>query len=163
MSVPSGSILSPSLHVQSGNTPLLRAAQEGHAEVARFLLGNGSSVKEQDNVGWPKGILHSCDHLMLFPRELPCTGYILCLQMCHSQMFCNKPWLSKYFVLHSTYTSSVSCVTIHYCTLPSGWLDFHSACCSIWPWGPSARVVWYLWGRLPAQEEGEGYADCTWQ
>ena len=51
MSVPSGSILFPSLHVQSGATPLLRTAQEGHAEVAQFLLGNGSSVTEQDNVG----------------------------------------------------------------------------------------------------------------
>ena len=51
MSVPSATIVSPSLHVQSGTTPLLRAAQEGHAEVARFLLGNGSSVTEQDNVG----------------------------------------------------------------------------------------------------------------
>ena len=51
MSVPSGSILSPSLHVQSGNTPLLRAAVNGHAEVTLFLLRNGSSVMEQDNVG----------------------------------------------------------------------------------------------------------------
>ena len=67
MSVPSATIVSPSLHVQWGSTPLLRAAREGHAEVARFLLGNGSSVTEQDNVGWPKGILTSCDHLMLFP------------------------------------------------------------------------------------------------
>ena len=46
---------------------------------------------------------------------------------------------------------------------PSGWLDCRSACCSIWPWGPSARAVWDLWGRLPAQEEGEGHADCKWQ
>ena len=51
MSVSSGSILSPSIFVQLGTTPLLRAAQEGHAEVAQFLLGNGSSVTEQDNVG----------------------------------------------------------------------------------------------------------------
>ena len=57
MSVPSGSTLSPSLHVQSGNTPLLRAAVNGHAEVALFLLRNGSSVMEQSNVGWPKRIL----------------------------------------------------------------------------------------------------------
>ena len=46
---------------------------------------------------------------------------------------------------------------------PSGWLDCRSACCSIWPWGPSARAVWDLWCRLPAQEEGEGHADCKWQ
>ena len=52
MSILSDSIVSPSLHdVQSGNTALLIAAHKGHAEVARFLLGNGSSVTEQDNVG----------------------------------------------------------------------------------------------------------------
>ena len=50
VSVPSDFIVSPSI-VQSGSTPLLRAAQEGHAEVAWFLLGNGSSVTEQNNVG----------------------------------------------------------------------------------------------------------------
>ena len=77
--------------------------------------------------------------------------------------FGNKPWLSKYCVPHAAYTPSVGCVTIHYCTLPSGWLDCHSACCSLWPWGPSSRAVWDLWGRLPAQEEGEGLADCKWQ
>ena len=43
----------PSLHVQRGNTPLLMAAWRGHAEVARFLLENGSSVQEQNNVGLP--------------------------------------------------------------------------------------------------------------
>ena len=75
MPVPSYSLVSPSLHVQLGTTPLLMAAQEGHAEVARFLLGNGSSVTEQDNVGWPKGILTSCDHLMLFPGA--CTPVIV--------------------------------------------------------------------------------------
>ena len=71
MSVPSYSLVSPSLPMQSGITPLLMAAQEGHAEVAQFLLGNGSSVTEQDNVGWLKQILTSCDHLMLLPRA--CT------------------------------------------------------------------------------------------
>ena len=75
MSLPSESILSPSHHVQWGSTPLLRAAQEGHAEVARFLLGNGSSVTEQDNVGWSKGILTSSDHLVLFPGA--CTPVIV--------------------------------------------------------------------------------------
>ena len=43
--------VSPSLHVQSGTTPLLRAAQEGHTDVARILLGYGSNVTEQNNVG----------------------------------------------------------------------------------------------------------------
>ena len=51
MSVPSDSIVSPSLHVQENNTPLLRAAEEGHAGVACFLLNNESSIQEQDNVG----------------------------------------------------------------------------------------------------------------
>ena len=52
MSVPSaGSIVSLSLRVQWGSTPLLRAAANGHAKVDRFLMGNGSSVTEQDNVG----------------------------------------------------------------------------------------------------------------
>ena len=51
MSVPSDSIVSPSLHVQEGNTPLLLAAWQGHAGVAQFLLARGSSVQEQDNVG----------------------------------------------------------------------------------------------------------------
>ena len=74
-----------------------------------------------------------------------------------------RPWLSKHFVPQSVHPPSVGCVTIHYCTLPSGWLDCRSACCSIWPWGPSARAVWDLWGRLPAQEEGEGHAGCKWQ
>ena len=31
-------------------TPLLKAAQFGHVEVARFLLENGSNVNEQDEV-----------------------------------------------------------------------------------------------------------------
>ena len=47
---PPDSIVFPSLHVQWGNTPLLRTAQGGHAEIARFLLGNGSDVQEENNV-----------------------------------------------------------------------------------------------------------------
>ena len=47
----SDSVVSPSLHVQSGATPLFRAAEEGHTEMAQLLLGNGSSVAEQDIVG----------------------------------------------------------------------------------------------------------------
>ena len=49
--VPSDSIVSPSLNVQSGSTPLLKAAQNGHGKVACFLLEHGSSVREEDNVG----------------------------------------------------------------------------------------------------------------
>ena len=58
MTVQSDSIVSPSIHVQWGSTPLLRAAQEGHVVVARCLLENGSNVHEQNNVG--------CVHLMLY-------------------------------------------------------------------------------------------------
>ena len=46
--------------MQYGNTPLLRAAQEGHAEVARFLPENGSDVQEQNSVSWPKEVLSFC-------------------------------------------------------------------------------------------------------
>ena len=42
--------VSPSLHMQWDSTPLLIAAQVGHAEVAHFLLENGSSVQEQSDV-----------------------------------------------------------------------------------------------------------------
>ena len=51
MPVPPESIVSSSLHVQEGTTPLLRAAEKGDAEIVRFLLKNGSNVEEQDNVG----------------------------------------------------------------------------------------------------------------
>ena len=51
VSVPSDSIVSPSFHVQWGRTPLLRAAQNDHGGVARFLLARGSSAQEQDHVG----------------------------------------------------------------------------------------------------------------
>ena len=52
--------------MQWGTTPLLRAAEKGHAEIVRFLLENGSDVEEQNNVGGPKGVLSVCDSLMLF-------------------------------------------------------------------------------------------------
>ena len=57
MSVPSDSIVSPSLHVQWGYSPLMRAAQKGHGGVSRFLLARRSSVQEQNNVRWPNGVL----------------------------------------------------------------------------------------------------------
>ena len=50
MSVPSDSIVSPSLHVQWGYTPHLRAVEEGHADIARFLLASGSAFNERNNV-----------------------------------------------------------------------------------------------------------------
>ena len=51
MAVPSDSIVSPSLHAQFGYTSLLRAAQKGFGEIARFLIARESSVQEQNNVG----------------------------------------------------------------------------------------------------------------
>ena len=66
MPAPTESIVFPSLHVQEGTTPLLRATHKGHAEIVRFLLGNGSDVEEQNNVGGPKSVLSSCDCIMLF-------------------------------------------------------------------------------------------------
>ena len=65
MSVPSNSISPPSPRthtcVQWGNTPLLIAAAKGHAEVAHFLLDNGSNVHEQNDVSRLKRILSACD------------------------------------------------------------------------------------------------------
>ena len=52
--------------MQWDKTPLLRAAEKGHAAIVRFLLVNGSDVEEQDNVGGLKGVLSSCDCIMLF-------------------------------------------------------------------------------------------------
>ena len=66
MSIPPEYIVFPSLRVQEGTTPLLRAAHQGHAEIVRFLLENGSDVEEQNNVGGPKRVLSSCDCIMLF-------------------------------------------------------------------------------------------------
>ena len=44
------SIVSPSLHVQWGYTPLLRAVVTGHADIARFLLASGSVFYERNSV-----------------------------------------------------------------------------------------------------------------
>ena len=44
------SIVSPSLHVQWGYTPLLRAVVKGHADIARFLLASGSVFYEKNSV-----------------------------------------------------------------------------------------------------------------
>ena len=44
------SIVSPSLRVQWGCTPLLRAVGTGHTDIARFLLASGSVFNERNNV-----------------------------------------------------------------------------------------------------------------
>ena len=60
-----------------------------------------------------------------------------------------------YYILDSTIH--------HFCILPSGWLDCSSACSSQWPQEGSPRAVWDLWGKHPAQEEGEDHAGYKWQ
>ena len=52
-------LFSALLHAQVGDTPLTRAALEGHTEVASFLLANGSNVEEEDNVSRVKEVLSS--------------------------------------------------------------------------------------------------------
>ncbi len=47
---PLHSIKTPSLHVQWGYTPLLRAVVTGHADIARFLLASGSDFDERNSV-----------------------------------------------------------------------------------------------------------------
>ena len=44
------SIVSLSLHVQRGYTPLLRAVATGHTGIVRFLLASGSVFYETNNV-----------------------------------------------------------------------------------------------------------------
>ena len=43
--------MSPSLPVQWGYTPLLRAVAKGHADIARFLLASGSDFDERNSRG----------------------------------------------------------------------------------------------------------------
>ena len=66
---------------------------------------------------------------------------------------------------HSPRTPLLLAVSQSTTTHPSfkGWLDCSFTCSSIWSQSPSARAVWDVWGRLPAQEEGEACADCKWQ
>ena len=47
---PLHSIVSVSLHVQWGYTPLLRAVVKGHTDIAHFLVDNGSIFNEQSSV-----------------------------------------------------------------------------------------------------------------
>ena len=65
VSVLTDSFVPPSLHVQWGNTPLLISAQGGHAEIARFLLWNGSDVHEENNVSRLDRMLSACGFYLM--------------------------------------------------------------------------------------------------
>ena len=65
VSVLTDSFVPPSLHVQGGNTPLLRSAQEGHAEIARFLVWNGSEVHEENNVSRLERMPSACGFYLM--------------------------------------------------------------------------------------------------
>ena len=67
--------------------------------------------------------------------------------------------IHTYFVLHSTYTLLLVVSLFTNGPFSSGWLDCRSACIWLWTCETSSRAVWFLWSRLPAQEEGEGHAD----
>ena len=46
--------------IQNFDLKELRAVQRGHAEIARFLLGNGSTIQEGNNVSRPERMLSGC-------------------------------------------------------------------------------------------------------
>ena len=103
-SVPSGSIVFPSRCVQRGSTPLLKASWNGHAEVARFLLESGSSVQEQNNVGWPKGasVKHPEPVMSVTSVQQTCLPYFFLLiyssKLCNCTQIenCYCKWVSSY-------------------------------------------------------------------
>ena len=65
VSILTDSFVPLSLHVQWGSTPLLRSAQDGHAEIARFLLWNGSDVQEENNVSRLERMPSACGFYLL--------------------------------------------------------------------------------------------------
>ena len=65
VSILTDTFVPPSLHVQGGNTPLLRSAQKGHAEIARFLLWNGSDVQEENNVSRLERMPSACGFYLM--------------------------------------------------------------------------------------------------
>ena len=78
VSILTDSFVPPSLHMQWGNTPLLRSAQEGHAEIARFLLRNGSNVQEEDNVSRLESMPSACGFISCpMPSSASCIPVLL--------------------------------------------------------------------------------------
>ena len=76
---PPDSIAFPSLHVQESTTPLLRAAQKGHAEIAHFLLRNGSDVQEENNVSRLERMMFACMWLVCYDKCHLLEHAFLCL------------------------------------------------------------------------------------
>ena len=98
---PSDSLVSPSLHVQWGNTPLLRAAQKGYVEVACFLLDNGSNVHEQNNVSRLKRILAACDTFLCMHIVYDTVCFMVYVIQSFSYVDKGIPSYSIQCVLHS--------------------------------------------------------------
>ena len=96
-----------------------------------------------------------------YSNEVWCTGYVLHHK--HIEVVVRHMCVSVFRSVTDGSVADHVCSCVCVCCSPSGRLDCCSACCSLWPSEPSARAVWNLWGRLPAQEEGEGHADCKWQ
>ena len=111
-------------------------------------------------------------HVLLFVVCMPCSvmafEWLSHVLWCHAYYCTGSVWFSRNFVLFGEFSYSLI-YTLQYtfderfAPSPSEWQHCSSSCSLQWPQGPSARAVWDLWGRLPAQGEGEDHADCKWQ
>ena len=83
-----------SLNEQWGRTPLLRAVFSGHADVACFLLENGSDVHEQDNVSM---VEQSC--VFVYVVHCSCQIMVVTCEISHhfSSGFCTTQ-LTKWYL-----------------------------------------------------------------
>ena len=76
---------------------------------------------------------------------------------CHKYYCTGLVWFSRNFVILENYLTPSSLPhSTHLLNLfapsPSGWQHCSSSCRSQRPQGPTARAVWELWSRRPAQE-----------
>ena len=67
--------------MQNGNTSLMKASEENHLDVVKYLVGKGADVKAKDNVSFPH-ITHSHSLQTFFSIEI-------------SLIFC---WFSDIFI-----------------------------------------------------------------
>ena len=102
------STISASLPVQWGYTPFLRAAQQGHAEVARFLLQSGSVFYEKNSVS---AVYKACAGACPFPIVDGCDTLFLSIKS-EEQFVCDK------IVSSDSHTESIEAVVLILC-LPS--------------------------------------------